>query len=200
MQQDPDFNALPYSVMRQNTPKKTLKTGNEGSIPFTRSTPLGGAVFLVLEQIAYLGKKFFAFCWCCSGGGLGKAEGGDDFDQRKDTGTDDEKFDDGIDEIAVADDCCRISLGRRDGGVVLSIEGNKEVVELDALHDHANRRHDDVIDQCCDNFAEGGTDDHANGKIDNITPADESLEFGEDLGGFFDDGLGDFGFGNHDAV
>ena len=83
---------------------------------------------------------------------------------------------------------------------MLSIEGNKEVVELDSLHDHANRRHDDVIDQCCDNFAESGADDHTDGKIDNITPADESLKFGEDLGGFLDDCLGDFGFRNHDVV
>jgi len=153
----------------------------------------------MLQQVTDLGEEFLALgrCdWCRC---LGAAQGIDHFDESKDAGADDDELDDRVDEASVADNR-RVLLGFNDCLVMLAIERKVEILERDSFEQHSDWGHDDIRDQGCDDFPEGGSHDDTDGEIDHIPTADELLEFSEDFRGGGNDGLGGFLFGQHEII
>jgi len=56
------------------------------------------------------------------------------------------------------------------------IEIHEQVAEVDVAHQEPDWRHDDVVDERCDDPAERGADDDADGEIDYVAAHRELFE------------------------
>ena len=54
-------------------------------------------------------------------------------------------------------------------------QGQEQVGEVDSAEEHADRRHDDVVDQALHHGAERGADDDADGQVDDVAATANSL-------------------------
>ena len=81
----------------------------------------------------------------------------------------------GVDEDAVVDRRrLRHPCAAFRDGYSSPLQHQEEVGEIDAVHDVADRRHDDVLDQRVDHRGEGRADDDADGKVDDVAAHRES--------------------------
>ena len=76
-----------------------------------------------------------------------------DLHQRKNAGGNDEKFDHRIQKNPIANDRCTGFLGLAQGFVYSSVDRKKQVAEIDAFEDRADRRHDHVHDEAVNDFS-----------------------------------------------
>ena len=141
---------------------------------------------LLFQGIADLGEQFFGFRRCDLSS-LASFESIDRLHKCEDTGTDNHELDDSVDETTVGKDGGTVFLGIRKCGVVLSVEGKVEVLEVNALQDQSYWRHHDVTDQGGDDFAKGGSHNDTDRQIDDIPATDEFFKLSEKSCGALDD-------------
>ena len=154
-----------------------------------RQQSTGETTSLLLQKIADFSEEFFALRWCRRGCLFLLAELIDGFDQAKNARADDHELDDDIDKVPVAENCRPTLLGISQRGIMFPVQGKIEILEIDSLQKETDWWHDDVIDQSGDNFPKGDPHNDADGEIHDIAPADEILEFRQDLGGVGYDGF-----------
>jgi len=65
--------------------------------------------------------------------------------------------------------------------ITLPVQRKIQIAEIDATHQCANRRHDDIVDERGDDFTECGADDDADGEIDDVSAGDKLTEFSCDF-------------------
>ena len=102
----------------------------------------------------------------------------DELDHRKDDQCDQQEVDDALQEGAVADSTFRnIAGSRRDHPL--------QVFKIDAADDHADHRHDDIVDQGIDNGRESRTDDNTDSQINDVAARNEYFELMKKTLGLF---------------
>ena len=92
-------------------------------------------------------------------------------DQEVDHGGLNKKVDDSGEKTAIAD--------------LAAVQGEKKIGEVGFTCDGSDERADDVVGECCDDLAEGSTDDDGDCEIDDVAAQNEvakSLEHGRLLG------------------
>lgn len=132
---------------------------------------------LSLEKVADLGEQFF-LAWAFGGGGFFFWFGSqfvDELDAHENGEGDDGEVDHRLNKLAVHDG----DFGRI-GGLVRVLQNDRQLAEVDSADENAQRRHDDIVNQRRSDFAEGTTDDHTDGEVDNIAAHGEGFEFGEE--------------------
>ena len=99
----------------------------------------------------------------------------DGADNEKNGKSDDQKIDDGVDEIAVIERRRAGGLGGGEGVERLVAEVDKEIGEINAAKDAAERRHQHIVDERGNYFPESGADNHADSQVQNVTLASRIL-------------------------
>lgn len=97
----------------------------------------------------------------CGGRSLLHAVGG--FDDQEDHEGDDQEVYDGLDEHAPGDDGIPDLRGL--------------FAEVDAAQQNTDERHENVIDERCNDLAEGAANDDCHGKVEHVAAHNEVLEF-----------------------
>lgn len=97
-------------------------------------------------------------------------------DDEEDGDGDDQKVDDGVEEVAVIDGNGTGLLGFRQRGIMRSGQADEEVGKIDSAEEFADRGHDDVRHQGGDDFAESTANDDSDGQIEDVTAHNEGLE------------------------
>ena len=126
---------------------------------------------LGFQQIADLGQQLLILGGAGRGGGLFLLllEGVDGLEPHEDGEGDDQKIDDGLDELAVGDDHGRdVTFG--------GLQGHGEIAEVHSPQDQTNWRHDHVTHEGGDYLAEGGTNDDTDRHVDDVAPGCKGLE------------------------
>ena len=68
-------------------------------------------------------------------------------------------------------------LSRRERRVRLPVQRQEQILEIDPADQHADGRHDDVVDERGDDLAERGTDDDPDRQVDDVAAGGELSEF-----------------------
>src|SRR5690606_1681393 len=89
----------------------------------------------------------------------------------------DQEIEQDRDETSVGQHGARFFSLRQGQLCPLPVEGQVVVAEIQAANDHADYRHDHILDQRIDNFAESGADDYTDRQIDYIAFHGKCLEF-----------------------
>ena len=92
-----------------------------------------------------------------------------------------DEVDDVLDEQAVVDRADAGRRGRLGGNVAAAVERDEQAAEVDAAGQHADQRHEDVVDQRRGDRAERRADDDADGHVDHIAAHGERLEILEEF-------------------
>ena len=64
-----------------------------------------------------------------------------------------------------------------EGGVGVAVERHEQIAEVDPAGQHADERHDDVVDERCDDLPERAADNDADRHIDHVPLYGKFLEF-----------------------
>ena len=83
----------------------------------------------------------------------------------------------GVTIIGVTNGALIQAAGETEFGVFGAAQIDEQTAKVHVPHQHANGRHDDVVDKRADDFAEGATNDDAHGHINHVATHGKFLEF-----------------------